>query len=287
VDTLSINPPQPDVAFAGRFQGLTEFPVTLGLSAALGVLLGIGLFSIEKRPLIRWGLGIAIVVCSIAALLSGSRTFLASMLPGVIVFVILQKRRRRGVIYAIAVLTVLWSSVTYLAPGVVSQYSGRVDSVGLVDYARLASAAQAALEISEKPLLGWGVDHFDEGGVIVIPETGEVAGAHNTFLRYWYAAGLLGAAGFLTLFFVPARRMLLLLNGQIAAKSGDAIRLILACYVFFFIVTNLGPYLYNRYIYVPLFVFGGFAAHALDPMKVRKVAPSTVVPATAQHNETA
>jgi O-antigen ligase len=287
VDTLSINPPQPDVAFAGRFQGLTEFPVTLGLSAALGVLLGIGLFSIEKRPLIRWGLGIAIVVCSIAALLSGSRTFLASMLPGVIVFVILQKRRRRGVIYAIAVLTVLWSSVTYLAPGVVSQYSGRVDSVGLVDYARLASAAQAALEISEKPLLGWGVDHFDEGGVIVIPETGEVAGAHNTFLRYWYASGLLGAAGFLTLFFVPARRMLLLLNGQIAAKSGDAIRLILACYVFFFIVTNLGPYLYNRYIYVPLFVFGGFAAHALDPMKVRKVAPSTVVPATAQHNETA
>jgi len=287
VDTLSINPPQPDVAFAGRFQGLTEFPVTLGLSAALGVLLGIGLFSIEKRPLIRWGLGIAIVVCSIAALLSGSRTFLASMLPGVIVFVILQKRRRRGVIYAIAVLTVLWSSVTYLAPGVVSQYSGRVDSVGLVDYARLASAAQAALEISEKPLLGWGVDHFDEGGVIVIPETGEVAGAHNTFLRYWYASGLLGAAGFLTLFFVPARRMLLLLNGQIAAKSGDAIRLILACYVFFFIVTNLGPYLYNRYIYVPLFVFGGFAAHALDPMKVRKVAPPTVVPATAQHNSTA
>ena len=287
VDSLSINPPQPDVAFAGRFQGLTEFPVTLGLSAALGVLLGIGLFSIEKRPLVRWGLGIAIVVCSIAALLSGSRTFLASMLPGVIVFVILQKRRRRGVIYAIAMLTVLWSSVTYLAPGVVSQYSGRVDSVGLVDYARLASAAQAAIEISEKPVLGWGVDHFDEGGVIVIPETGEIAGAHNTFLRYWYAAGLLGAAGFLTLFFVPARKMLLLLNRKVAARSGDAIRLILACYVFFFIVTNLGPYLYNRYIYVPLFVFGGFAAHKLDPIKVRKVAPATVLPVTAQHNSTA
>jgi len=257
------------------------------LSAALGVLLGIGLFSIEKRPLVRWGLGIAIVVCSIAALLSGSRTFLASMLPGVIVFVILQKRRHRGVIYAIAMLTVLWSSVTYLAPGVVSQYSGRVDSVGLVDYARLASAAQAAIEISEKPVLGWGVDHFDEGGVIVIPETGEIAGAHNTFLRYWYAAGLLGAAGFLTLFFVPARKMLLLLNRKVAARSGDAIRLILACYVFFFIVTNLGPYLYNRYIYVPLFVFGGFAAHALDPIKVRKVAPATVLPVTAQHNSTA
>ena len=287
VDALSVNPPQPDVAFAGRFQGLTEFPVTLGLSAALGVLLGIGLFSIEKRLLVRWGLCIVIVVCSIAALLSGSRTFLASMLPGVIVFVILQKRRRRGVIYAMVVLTFLWGSVTYLAPGVVSQYSGRVDSVGLVDYARLAGAAQAALEISEKPILGWGADHFDEGGVIVIPETFEVAGAHNTFLRYWYAVGLLGAAGFLALFVLPARRMLQLLNKKVAARSGDAMRLILACYVFFFIVANLGPYLFNRYIYVPLFVFGGFAAHALEPIKVRKIARPTVVPATAPHNSTA
>jgi O-antigen ligase len=287
VDALSINPPQPDVAFAGRFQGLTEFPVTLGLSAALGVLLGIGLLSIDKRPLIRWSLGIVIVVCSIAALLSGSRTFLASMLPGVIVFVILQKQRRRGIIYAIVALTVLWSSVTYLAPGVVSQYSGRVDSVGLVDYARLASAAQAVLEISEKPILGWGVDHFDEGGVIVIPETGEVAGAHNTFLRYWYAAGLLGAAGFLALFVLPARRMLLLLNKKVPASSAEAMRLILACYVFFFIVANLGPYLFNRYVYVPLFVFGGFASHALDPLKLRKIARATVVPVTAHHNSTA
>ena len=287
VDVLSINPPQPDVAFAGRYQGLTEFPVTLGLSAALGVLLGVGLFSLEKRPLIRWSIGIAIVVCSIAALLSGSRTFLASMLPGVVVFVILQRQRRRSVIYAIAALTFLWSSVTYLAPGVVSQYSGRVDSVGLVDYARLAGAAQAVLEISEKPILGWGVDHFDEGGVIVIPETGEVAGAHNTFLRYWYAAGLLGAAGFLALFVLPARRMLLLLNKRVASRSADAMRLILACYVFFFIVNNLGPYLFNRYIYVPLFVFGGFAAHVLDPAKVRKIARAAVVPVTAQHNSTA
>jgi O-antigen ligase len=287
VDALSINPPQPDVAFVGRFQGLTEFPVTLGLSAALGVLLGIGLFTIEKRPLVRWSLGIVIVVCSIAALLSGSRTFFASMLPGVVVFVILQKQRRRGVIYAIGALAFLWGSITYLAPGVVAQYSGRVDSVGLVDYSRLAGAAQAVLEISEKPILGWGADHFDEGGVIVIPESLEVAGAHNTFLRYWYAVGLLGAAGFLALFVLPARKMLRLLNEQVAARSGDAMRLILACYVFFFIVANLGPYLFNRYLFVPLFLFGGFAAHALDPVKVRKIAIATVAPVAAPRNSAA
>ena len=49
VDLLSINPPQPDVKFSGRFQGLTEFPVTLGLSAALAVLIGIGLICSEKE----------------------------------------------------------------------------------------------------------------------------------------------------------------------------------------------------------------------------------------------
>jgi hypothetical protein len=81
--------------------------------------------------------------------------------------------------------------------------------------------------------------------------------------------------------------MLQLLDKKVSARSADAMRLILACYVFFFIVANLGPYLFNRYLYVPLFVFGGFAAHALDPIKVRKIAHPTVVPVTTQHNSTA
>jgi O-antigen ligase len=270
VDALSVNPPQPDVGFAGRFQGLTEFPVTLGLSAALAVLIGIGLFSLEKSRLVRWGLGVLVLVCSIAALLSGSRTFFASLIPGLIVFAIFQKQRRRGVIYAMAALAVLWGAVTYLAPSVVTQYTNRVDTVGLVDYARLASSVQAVQEILEKPILGWGIDHFDEGGVVVIPETGEIAGAHNTFLRYWYAAGLLGAVGFLALFFIPSRNLLRVLREKTADKSRDTVRLILASFVFFFIVSNLGPYIFNRYLYVPMFVFAGFAAHVRSPLKVRK-----------------
>jgi hypothetical protein len=36
--------------------------------------------------------------------------------------------------------------------------------------------------------------------------------------------------------------------------------LALALCVFFFVVSNLGPYLYNRYLYVPMFVVAGFAA---------------------------
>jgi O-antigen ligase len=276
VDALSIAPPQPDVGFTGRYQGLTEFPVTLGLSAALAVLIGIGLFPREKSKLARWFLVVLFLVCSVAALLSGSRTFLASLIPGIIVFVLLQKERHLGVVYAGVTLVVLWGAVTYVAPGVVSEYSQRLDTVGLVDYGRLATAAQAVMEISEKPILGWGVDHFDSGGVVVIPETGEIAGAHNTFLRYWYAEGLLGACGFLALFFIPTRRTLDITRGDASAQSKQAVPLILACYVFFFIVFNLGPYLYNRYLYVPLFVLGGFSLHVLDPTKMRKRVRRTV-----------
>jgi len=108
VDVLSINPPQPDVGFSGRYQGLTEFPVTLALSAAMAVLIGTGLFSLEKSRIVRWGLAVLILVCSVAALLSGSRTFLASLIPGLMVFSFLQKKRRRSVIYASAALIVLW-----------------------------------------------------------------------------------------------------------------------------------------------------------------------------------
>ncbi len=270
VDVLSINPPQVDVGFSGRYQGLTEFPVTLGLSAAFAVLLGIGLFSLAKSVLVRWSLSILILICSVAALLSGSRTFLASLIPAVVIFALLQKQHRRGILVALASLVVVWGSISYLAPSVVSEYSERFGEMGLIDYGRLATSAQALMEISEKPILGWGVNHFDEGGVLEIPETGEIASAHNTFLRYWYAAGLLGAIGFLTLFVIPARRIVQSLRKKPADKSIDAVRLILACYVFFFIVSNLGPYFYNRYIYVPMFVFAGYVTRTLVPVMARK-----------------
>ncbi len=286
VDALSINPPQPDVGFSGRYQGLTEFPVTLGLSAALAVLIGIGLFSIEKSRLVRWGLAVLVLVCSVAALLSGSRTFLASLIPGLMVFAYQQKKSRRSILYASVALIVLWGSVSYVAPAVVSQYSERLDNVGLVDYGRLATAAQVVLEISEKPILGWGVDHFDGGGIVVVPETGEIAPAHNTFLRYWYAAGLLGAVGFLTLFVIPVSNMLQVLKRKASDRPTQAVRLALASYVFFFIVANLGPYLYNRYLYVPMFVFAGFVAQAAGPIRAQKLSPRSIMRLPAQNSAT-
>jgi O-antigen ligase len=141
------------------------------------------------------------------------------------------------------------------------------------------SAFQAMVEISEKPILGWGVDHFDEGGVIVIPEgpdAGHITGAHNSFLRYWYAAGLLGAIGFLTLFAVPVVRTLRNLKRNVSERTANMLSLAVAVYVSLFIVANLGPYIYNRYLYVPMFVFAGFAAKSRGPVMARKTSRQTL-----------
>jgi O-antigen ligase len=263
VDALSINAPQPDVAFSGRYQGLTEYPVTLGLAAALGVLLAMGIYAVEKAKVVRWALLFAIFICSIAALLSGSRTFFGSLIPALAVYVLLQKKQRMKTLYAAFGLVLIWGAVSYVAPDVVSQFSQRVSSVGIVDYSRLAASAQALLEISQKPIIGWGADHFDEGGVVYLPETGEVTGAHNTLLRYWYATGALGAAGFLMFFIYPFRNLRRVLKFHVSERTANAARLCICATLFFFIVTNLGPYIFNRYIFVPMFIFGGYAAYSL------------------------
>jgi len=134
------------------------------------------------------------------------------------------------------------------------------------------TAALALVEISQKPILGWGTDHFGEAGTMLIPETAEVGAAHNTFLQYWYGLGLLGGIGFLLLFLMPLRQMLRSLKDRPSTDSADAVRLGLACYVLLFIVLNVQPILYNRFVYIPLFVIAGFAVHALDPVKAGEAA---------------
>lgn len=272
VDSLSINPPQPDVAFSGRYQGLTEFPVTLGLSAAFGVLLIIGIYSVEKAKVLRWALIFAMFICTIAALLSGSRTFFGSLVPALLVYAFLQKRQRMKMVYATFGLLLLLGAISFLAPSIFKEFSQRVDSVGLIDYRRIASSAQAVVEISQKPIFGWGADHFDQGGVVFLPDTGEITGAHNTFLRYWYATGLLGAIGFLMFFIAPFRQLRKALLLNISERSANAVRLCMGATLFFFIVTNLGPYIFNRYIFVPLFVMAGFASRLVQSAKTVPVA---------------
>jgi O-antigen ligase len=273
-DTLSVNPTQPDISDIGRYQGLTSHPNIIGLSAALAVMIGVGLLCSEGNRHIRGRLLIVVFVCTFAALLSGSRTVFVSLIPSLAVFSLFQKHRRRAIVRALLALTVAWGTLTYLAPALIWNFAERLDSAGsdfYSDYGRLWSTVYTVAEISQKPIIGWGVDHLDDAGLTVVPDTGEIVGAHNTFLKYWHGAGLLGAVGFLTIFALPVRQILRLLKKRFSGNSSDALRLSLSCYVLLFIVSNLGPFDYNRFLYVPLFAFAGFVASLRVPVETRKV----------------
>jgi len=273
-DSLSINPTRPDISDIGRFQGLTSHPNVIGLSAALAVMIGFALLNSEGSRHIRGRLVIAIFVCTLAGFLSGSRAVFVSLIPSLIVFSILQKQRRRALVRGIVAIGVLWGALTYVAPAVISQFSERLDSAGsdfYSDYGRLWSAVYAVEEIFQKPIVGWGVDHLDDAGLTEVPVTGEIVGAHNTFLKYWHGAGLLGAAGFLAIFTLPARRMLQLLRKRPLGGPSDILRLSFSCLLLLFIVSNLGPFDYNRFLYIPPFVFAGFAASMRIPVETRVI----------------
>ena len=274
-DTLSVNPTRPDISEIGRFQGLTSHPNIIGLSAGLAVLIGIGLLCFEENKHIRGRLTLVVIVCGIAAILSGSRAVFVSLVAGLVALALSQKHRRQMIVRMLLAVVLIAGAVSYLVPAVVSQFGERLDPSGLdvySDYGRLWSAVYAAVEISQKPLIGWGVDHLDDAGLTEVPWTGEIVGAHNTFLKYWHGAGLLGAIGFLALFFVPGRRMWRLLKKNPSRRSANTLGLGLACYTLLFIVSNLGPFDYNRFLYVPLFIFAGFAARFPVPFARSSVA---------------
>src|SRR5258708_15556074 len=125
VDLLSINNVTADTSDIGRFSGLAGHSNYLGLSAALAVLIGIGLWASEKNQYVRWGLSFQISTCTVAALLSGSRTFLVALIPSLIVLMLTQTLHRRVVLRTLAGIVVLWAGINYLSPALLSQYTGR------------------------------------------------------------------------------------------------------------------------------------------------------------------
>ena len=273
-DALSINPTRPDISEIGRFQGLTSHPNIIGLSAAFAVMVGVGLLAFEWNRNTRGRLVVVVFVCTLAGFLSGSRAVFVSLIPSLIFFAMLQKQRRRTIVRGVVALSVLWGGLTYVAPAVISDFSERLDSTGsnfYSDYGRFWSAVYTVEENLQKPFVGWGVDHLDDAGLTEVPGTGEIVGVHNTFLKYWHGAGLLGAIGFLAIFVLPARLMLQFLKKMPPGSSSDALRLSLSCFLLLFIISNLGPFDYNRFLYIPLFAFAGFAASTWFPVEIQAI----------------
>ena len=265
VDALSINAIRTDQseAVVVRFQGLTSHPNVLGLSAALAVLIAAGLLSFKENIKIRGRLILVVLVCTIAALLSGSRTFFACLFPGLMVLALLEKWHKRAALRTLSAVFLLSGAVVLLVPGTVQHFFERLDAGSDYnsDYGRWWAAVETVDEISQKPIIGWGLDHFNEAGLTSIPDSGdEIEGVHNTFLKYWHGMGLLAAVGFLLLFTIPLRRMLRVLKKKASGNSTGTLNLAVATMILLFVVSNLHPVDYNRFLYVPLFVLAGFAA---------------------------
>jgi O-antigen ligase len=276
-DVLAINPrwATDSYDFGARFGGLAGHPMILGLSAALAVLIAVGLLSFEKKQYIRWALFLNILVCTIGALFSGSRNFLASLIPGLLLLTLWRPWNWRLVARVFICLVgffVAWASISYLFSDVTESYVGRLSKTSADDpenSGRLIMAAAAITEISQKPILGWGMDHFGQAGRVYIPQDGDYMSAHNNFLQYWYAMGILGAVGYLMLFALPVRRMLQTLKKNPPDNLEKALKLGISVYLLLFIGSNVQPILLNRFFYMPLFLFAGLAANIPDQSEAR------------------
>jgi O-antigen ligase len=157
----------------------------------------------------------------------------------------------------------LWTVIVYVAPDVAADYTSRLgatDSDDSENYGRLLTAGMALNEISQKPIAGWGVERFGEAGMLYLPEDHDFMPAHISFLQYWYAEGVVGAIGFLMLFALPVRRLVKALKSSPSDNLASAKKLGLSVVLLLFITSNLHPILFNRFFYMPLFVFAGLAA---------------------------
>lgn len=274
-DALIINPRWEIVDFGDRIGGLAGHPMILGLSAALAVLIAVGLLSFEKKLYVRWSLFLGILVCTIGAMLSGSRNFLLSVIPALLVLKLWRPLNRKLVIRSCIVLIglcVALAGVNFLAPDLTGAYATRLSQTSPDDpenYGRVVSAAVALAEISQKPIAGWGTAHFGEAGMVYSPQDQDFMPAHVNLLQYWYAMGILGAIGYLMLFVLPVKRMLKTLKEKPPENLEKMLKLGISVYLLLFIASNVQPILLNRFLYMPLFIFAGFTASVFNSSKAR------------------
>jgi O-antigen ligase len=276
-EILTINPRWPTNSddFGARFGGLAGHPMILGLSAALAVLIAVGLILFEKNPYVRWPLYLSILICTVGALHSGSRNFLASLIPGLLLLTFWQPLNRKLVVrccIGLICLFVAWAGISYLAPELTEAYTTRLSQTNADDpenSGRILLAAVALSEIAQKPILGWGMSHFGEAGMTYLPGDQEFMPAHVNLLQYWYAMGILGAIGYLMLFALPVRRMLQALKAMPSENLEKALKLGISVFLLLFIASNVQPILLNRFLYMPLFLYAGLAASMPHPSRAR------------------
>ena len=265
VEALWIDSRIPDFGEeSGRFAGLSGHPNSLGISAALAVLVAVGLLRHDSTKRLRIGTYLQILICTVGAVLSSSRTFFVALAPALLILILWQTLNLKRMVrlsFKLAFLaSILWLFANYLFPllsGSYLQRLGETDESYVANRDRLVTGVLAVAQISQRPMTGWGMEHFGEAGMIFIPEEGGLLPAHVVILHYWFAEGILGGLGIALLFVLPVVKMVRALRDSRAKHLSDALRLGVCVYVSLFISSNLHPVLLNRFLFMPLFLFAG------------------------------
>jgi hypothetical protein len=278
VGMLAVNPAVSDIGQqGGRYAGLSGHPNSLGISAALAVLVSVGLLLHSKEGGLRIARYLQILICLMGAVLSSSRTFFVALLPALLILVFWRglsfKRVVRLSFGLICLLSLSWVAIDHVFPLAAGSYMERLGDTSESDESnqgRLLTAELALFQISQKPIWGWGPDHFGDAGMVYLPGEADFEPVHIVFLHYWYAEGILGAVGFALLFILPVVGMFRILRNSHSESMKEAARLGVCACVCIFISSSLHPLFAVRHLFMPLFVFAGILT--LNPRHSQKSA---------------
>ena len=275
-DVLAINPVVTDIGQqGGRYAGLSGHPNSLGISAALAVLVAVGLLLHDRGEGLSIGIYLEILICLTGAVLSSSRTFFVALLPALLILVFWRrlsfKRVVRLSVGLICLLWLSWVAINHVFPSAAGSYVERLGDTSESDESnqgRLLTAELALFQIAQKPIWGWGPENLGEAGMVYLPGEADFEPVHIVFLHYWYAEGILGAVGFALLFILPVVGMSRVLRNSHSESMKEASRLGICACVCIFISSSLHPLFAVRHLFMPLFVFAGILT--LNPRHSQK-----------------
>jgi hypothetical protein len=273
---LAINPVVTDIGQqGGRYAGLSGHPNSLGISAALAVLVAVGLLLHDRGEGLSIGIYLEILICLTGAVLSSSRTFFVALLPALLILVFWRrlsfKRVVRLSVGLICLLWLSWVAINHVFPSAAGSYVERLGDTSESDESnqgRLLTAELALFQIAQKPIWGWGPENLGEAGMVYLPGEADFEPVHIVFLHYWYAEGILGAVGFALLFILPVVGMSRVLRNSHSESMKEASRLGICACVCIFISSSLHPLFAVRHLFMPLFVFAGILT--LNPRHSQK-----------------
>lgn len=196
-----------NVANTERFVGSSSKPGELAAALVAGLVLSLALASALKgKPAVRFLVALAVPLCTLGVLLTGSRGGLIALIVALAGFIIVgAKWRGRIVVLTVAVVIAGLGFYTYAAS---PDIRSRVTSVG-TGSGRIDLWTVGWRMIEENPLNGVGIGNFPTASPHFVLVPGDVARAqyvvyadkvaHNTYLEIWAETGFVGLALFVGL----------------------------------------------------------------------------------------